>query len=71
MTAVICEAEAALEHIEPTLTDLCRRYGYQYSSPCLSDSGIDLLLNSPLKFIKAYAGLLRNLERDPFATTFI
>ena len=65
------QAEEMLEYIEPTLTDLCRRYGYQYASPCLSDAGIDLLLASPLKFIKAYALLLKNLERDPFATTFI
>lgn len=64
-------ANLELENLAPTLTELTKLYGYRYEEPKLYEGSMRLIVTSPMKFIKHYAWLLKQMDKDPFSVSYI
>ncbi len=64
-------ANLQLENLAPTLTQLSRDCGYSYEEPVLYEESMKLIVTSPMKFIKHYAWLLKQMGKDPFSVSYI
>ena len=57
--------------IEHHLATLSKLYGYRYEEPKLYEGSMRLIVTSPMKFIKHYAWLLKQMDKDPFSVSYI